>query len=148
MTSYVIKRILLIIPTVLGAITILFFIFFMLPGDPAKILAGGNNRNANPEVVQRINERYGLNDPIFVQYGRYLRHTATWDLGESYQNRRSVNEILGQKAKNSFRLAFWAIVIEIVVGISVGLISAMRRYSWVDTILTVLTSAMSAIPAF
>jgi ABC-type dipeptide/oligopeptide/nickel transport system permease component len=148
MTSYVIKRILLIIPTVLGAVTILFFIFFMLPGDPARVIAGGNNRNPNPEVIARIKARYDLDKPLVVQYADYVGRTAKWDLGESYQNRRSVNEILGQKAKNSFRLAFWAIVIEIIVGISVGLVSAMRRYSWTDTLLTVITSAMSAIPAF
>src|SRR5690349_8884488 len=111
MTSYVIKRILLLIPTVLGAVTILFFIFFMLPGDPARVIAGGNNRNPNPEVIQRIKERYDLNKPLLEQYAHYVGRTAKWDLGESYQNRRSVNEILGQKAKNSFRLAFWAIVI-------------------------------------
>src|SRR5690606_3564407 len=121
MTSYIIRRLLLIVPTVFVALSFLFLLFFLLPGDPARLIAGGAERNIDQGVLERIEERYGLDDPVLVQFGNYWKRTIQWDLGESYLNRRSVNEILGDRAVNSIRLAIWAIIIEIVVGISVGL---------------------------
>lgn len=148
MTSYIIRRLLLIVPTVFVALSFLFFLFFLLPGDPANLIAGGAERNIDPGVLERIEERYGLDDPVIVQFANYWKRTIQWDLGESYLNRRSVNEILGDRAVNSIRLAIWAIIIEIVVGISVGLLSAIRRYSWGDRITTIVTAAASAVPVF
>jgi oligopeptide transport system permease protein len=148
MPSYIIRRILLIIPTVFLALSFLFFLFFTLPGDPVNLIAGGGDRTIEPGVLERIEERYGLDDPVPVQFVNYWKRTITWDLGESYVDRRSVNEILGDKTINSLRLATWAIIIEIVVGISVGLVSAIRRYSLADKLTTIGTAAMSAIPVF
>jgi ABC-type dipeptide/oligopeptide/nickel transport system permease component len=148
MTSYIIRRLLLIIPTVFLALSFLFFLFFTLPGDPASLIAGGADRNIDTGVVERINERYGLDDPIPTQFVNYWERTIRWDLGESFLNRRSVNEILGEKAVNSLRLGIWAIIIEVVIGISVGLLSALRRYSLSDRLTTIITAAASAIPVF
>jgi ABC-type dipeptide/oligopeptide/nickel transport system permease component len=148
MTSYIIRRLFLIIPTVFLALSFLFFVFFALPGDPASLLAGGEDRVVDPGVVERINDRYGLDDPIMVQFKDYWARTVTWDLGESFLNRRSVNEILGEKAVNSLRLGIWAIIIEIIIGISVGILSALRRYSFSDRLTTIVTAAASAVPVF
>jgi ABC-type dipeptide/oligopeptide/nickel transport system permease component len=148
MTSYIIRRLLQIIPTVFVAVSFLFFIFFALPGDPAQLIAGGADRAIDPGVMERINERYGLDDSIWVQFGDYWQRTIQWDLGDSFLNRRSVNAILGEKAVASIRLAIWAIIIEVVIGIAVGLLSAIRRYSWSDKLTTILTAAASAIPVF
>ena len=148
MTGYIVRRVLLLVPTVVGALSFLFFLFFLLPGEPAELLAGGGGRAADPGVVERINERYGLDEPVLEQFGDYWSRTVQWDLGESFLNRRSVNDILGERAVASLRLAIWAIIIELVVGISVGLLSAVRRYSIQDTMTTVLTAAAAAIPVF
>jgi ABC-type dipeptide/oligopeptide/nickel transport system permease component len=148
MTSYIIRRLLLIIPTVFFALSFLFLLFFTLPGDPAQLIAGGADRNIDAGVVERINERYGLNDPLLVQFKDYWVRTIQWDLGESFLNRRDVNDILGEKAVASIRLGIWAIIIEVIVGISVGLLSAIRRYSIGDKITTIVTAAASAIPVF
>lgn len=148
MPSYIVRRILLIVPTVFLALSFLFFLFFTLPGDPVNLIAGGGDRTIDPGVLERIEERYGLDDPIPVQFANYWKRTVTWDLGESYVDRRSVNEILGDKTVNSLRLATWAIIIEIIVGISVGLISAIRRYSLADKFTTIGTAGMSAVPVF
>jgi oligopeptide transport system permease protein len=148
MTSYIIRRLLLIIPTVFLALSFLFFLFFALPGDPASLLAGGEARVVDPGVVERINERYGLDDPLLVQFKDYWARTITWDLGESFLDRQNVNEILKEKSVNSLRLGIWAILIEIVVGISVGILSAIRRYSLSDRLTTIATAAASAIPVF
>ena len=148
MISYTIRRLLILIPTVFAAISFLFVLFFALPGDPASLIAGWQNRSIDPGVVQRINDRYGLDDPLYVQFKDYWEHTIHFDLGESYLNRRQVNDILGERSVNSLRLAFWAILIEIVVGISVGLVSALRRYSIWDKSTTVITAVASAVPVF
>jgi oligopeptide transport system permease protein len=148
MTSFIIRRLLQIIPTVFVALSFLFFIFFLLPGDPARLIAGGAERNVDPGVLERVNERYGLDDPILTQFTDYWQRTVQWDLGESFLTNRSVNEILGEKAVASLRLAIWALIIEIVVGIAVGLLSAIRRYSIGDRVTTILTAAASAIPVF
>ena len=148
MTSYIFRRLLLVIPTVFFAISFLFLLFFVLPGDPASLLAGGNDRTPNPIQVEQINDRYGLNESIPTQFVEYWKRTITWDLGESYLNRQSVNEILGDKAVNSVRLGIWAVILEIIVGLSVGLVSALRRYSFSDRLTTIVTAGASAIPVF
>jgi ABC-type dipeptide/oligopeptide/nickel transport system permease component len=147
-TAFIIRRLLLIIPTVFCAISLLFVLFFLLPGDPATLIAGGGDRTVDPGVIDRIEERYGLNDPMPTQFVNYWKRTLQWDLGESYQSRRSVNEILGDRAVNSLRLGLWAITIEVAVGISVGVFSAIRRYSFSDKMTTVIASASSALPVF
>jgi ABC-type dipeptide/oligopeptide/nickel transport system permease component len=148
MTSYVIRRVLLIIPTVFFALSFLFFLFFTLPGDPVNLIAGGGNRVVNPVTIEQVTERYGFDKPLVVQFKDYWVRTLHWDLGESFQTRRSVNDLLGDKAVNSLRLAIWAIIIEIVVGIAVGLVSAIRRYSLADRVTTIVTAGASAVPVF
>jgi ABC-type dipeptide/oligopeptide/nickel transport system permease component len=148
MTSYIIRRLLQIVPTVFVALSFLFFIFFALPGDPASLIAGGAERTIDPGVLERINERYGLNDSLIAQFGDYWQRTVQWDLGDSFLNRRSVNDILSERAVASVRLAIWALIIEVIVGIAVGLLSAIRRYSWSDRLTTIFTAAASAIPVF
>lgn len=148
MLSYTIRRLLLVIPTVFFALSFLFLLFFALPGDPANLIAGGEGRNPDPGVIERVEERYGLNEPLIVQFKDYWVRTVQWDLGESFSDGQSVNEILGEKAVNSMRLAIWAILLEIVVGISVGVLSAVKRYSLSDKLTTVGTAALSAVPVF
>jgi oligopeptide transport system permease protein len=148
MISYLIRRLLLLVPTVFGALSFLFFLFFLLPGDPAQLIAGGANRAVDPGVLERIEERYGLNDPIPQQFASYWGRTLQWDLGESFLSRQSVNQILGDRAVASIRLGIWAIIIETIVGISVGLVSALRRYSLSDRVTTILTAAAAAVPVF
>lgn len=148
MANYIIRRLLLLIPTVFFALSFLFVLFFVLPGDPATLIAGGGDRTPNAIRVAQVTERFGLDDPLPTQFTNYWKRTVQWDLGDSYKSSRSVNEILGEKAVNSVRLAIWALIIEIIVGISVGLISAIRRYSLIDKLTTVGTAALSAIPVF
>jgi ABC-type dipeptide/oligopeptide/nickel transport system permease component len=148
MTSFIIRRVLLLIPTVIGALSFLFFLFFLLPGDPATLIAGGGDRTIDPGVIERIEARYGFDDPIPQQFADYWGRTLQWDLGESFLNRQSVNEILGERAVASVRLAIWATIIEVVIGITVGLISAVKRYSIADSFTTIGTAAVAAVPVF
>ena len=99
MTSYIIRRLLLIIPTVFLALSFLFFLFFALPGDPASLLAGGEDRVVDEGVVERINERYGLDDPLLVQFKDYWARTVTWDLGESFLDRQQRERHPGREVR-------------------------------------------------
>jgi ABC-type dipeptide/oligopeptide/nickel transport system permease component len=148
MTSYFIRRLFQIALTVFVALSLLFFLFFTLPGDPASLIAGGADRVPDPGVVERVEERYGLNDPLYRQFLNYWERTVQFDLGESYRDRQDVNDLLSERAPRSLRLGIWAILIEIVVGISVGLLSALRRYSLWDRFTTFVTAAASALPVF
>jgi oligopeptide transport system permease protein len=146
--SYVIRRVLVLALTVFVALSLLFLLFFALPGDPAHLIAGGARRPPDPGVVERAAARYGLDEPILVQFGRYWQRTLQWDLGDSFINGRSVNEILGDHATNSVRLGVWAILLEVVVGVGVGLLAAIRRHSVSDRVTTIVTAGMSALPVF
>ena len=148
MGAYITRRLLLMVPTVVGAVTLLFVLFFVMPGDPAQLIAGGGDRGIPETTRQQIEARYGLDQPIPVQYVRYWGRVAKGDLGESFKSRESVASIIGRTAPASARLAFWALVIETVVGLSVGIYSAVRKYSFLDTFVTVGTAAMGAVPVF
>lgn len=148
MVSYIIRRLLLLVPTVFVAISILFGIFFLLPGDPANTLAGGEERPIDQATVDMVAARYGLDQPLPQQFVSYWERTIQWDLGESFRTRTSVNEILGDTVVNSLRLGIWAILLELVVGLSVGVWSAIRRYSFSDRLTTVATAVAAAIPAY
>lgn len=149
MLSYIIRRLVIAIPVVWGALTLLFLLFIVVPGDPVDQIAGGGGQRAvTPEVRANVERRYGLDQPVVVQYGRYLGNVVTGDLGESYASRRSVNDILGERAPASLRLAFWAIIIEILIGIAAGVLSAVKQYSFLDALTTVSTTMVVAVPVF
>jgi ABC-type dipeptide/oligopeptide/nickel transport system permease component len=148
MSSYLIRRLLAVVPTVVAALSLLFVLFFLLPGDPARTIAGGDARHVDPAAVARVESRYGLDQPLPVQFARYWGRTLRWDLGDSYLSGRSVNDIVGDRAVNSVRLGIWAIAIEIVVGVGVGVLSAVRRRSLGDRAATLVTAAMAAVPVF
>ncbi len=146
MGGYILRRTLLVIPVVFGAITLLFLAFFVVPGDPIEIMAG--DRGLTPQTRANIEAKYGLDQPWYVQYEKYWGRLLHGDLGESYRSGRSVNEILGRAAPASIRLAFWAIIIQIVIGIGAGLLSAIKRYSFIDALTTISTTMLLAVPAF
>ncbi len=146
MGGYILRRLLQMIPVIWGALTILFILFFIVPGDPVQLMAG--ERSIPPEVRANIEARFGLDDPLHVQYANYMRRLVTGDLGTSYRNDREVTEIIAQTAPNSLRLAIWAVILEATAGITAGLIAAVRRYSFIDLLTTVSTAMLAAVPVF
>ena len=149
MGSYIVRRLILVIPVVFGSITLLFLLFFIVPGDPVDLIAGGGGSRAVSDSVRaNVEAAYGLDDPWYVQYKDYWVRLAHGDLGESFASRRDVAEIVGDTVKASARLAIWAILIECGIGLTAGVLSAVRRYSFLDSVVTVSTAAVSAIPVF
>jgi len=152
MLGYALRRLLLIIPVVVGSVTILFAAFFVLPGGGSKtaelLAGGGQGRAVAAPILANVIKQNGLDQPVYVQYGRYWRKVVQGDLGKSYKTGRSVNEILKQDAPNSIRLATWALILEAIIGIGAGILSAVRKYSFVDGLTTVLTTIFLAVPVF
>jgi oligopeptide transport system permease protein len=144
--GYVVRRALLAVPVVWGALTLLFVLFFLLPGDPVSQMAG--DRSPTPATRRVIEHRYGLDRPWYVQYGRYWARLARGDLGTSFRQNRSVNAIVRETAPASLRLATWALLVEVVIGVTAGVVSAVRRGSFLDALTTVSTTMLVGIPVF
>ncbi|GAA0307294.1 ABC transporter permease [Streptomyces polychromogenes] len=108
----------------------------------------GGDKARDPAVVEALRERYGLNDPLPVQYGHFVSNLVQGDLGEDYTQRRPVTEVLGPKLVNTAELALAAIVLDILIGLVAGLIAALFRYSFWDVLITLLTTMAVGFPSF
>jgi len=146
MTRYVIRRLLQMVVVFFGATFLLFAALYLLPGDPTQAL--GSDRTLAPATVQAIRARYHLDDPVYVQYVTYMKDIFKGDLGTSIQLNRPVSQLMRETIPWSIRLALSATLVEIVLGIVSGVISAVKRYSFLDTLSTVSTSVLVAIPVF
>ncbi|MFF2405542.1 ABC transporter permease [Streptomyces sp. NPDC058092] len=146
MGRYVIRRLGQMIVVLFGATVVLFCCLFILPGDPVGSLGGDKARD--PAVVAQLRERYGLDDPLPVQYGHFVQNLAKGDLGEDFTQRRPVTEILKPKLANTAELAVTAILIDIAIGVFAGLIAALFRYSFWDVLITLLTTLAVGFPSF
>ncbi len=148
MLGYTIRRIAQVVPVVFFAISLLFLLFYVLPGDPVTMIAGGQGRSIPETTRTNIEQRYGFDQPVLTQFVDYWKNVLSGDLGESYRSSTPVWETVKDFAPNSLRLAFWAVLLEIVIGIGVGLVSAVKRYSFLDTLTTLVTTVAMAIPVF
>jgi peptide/nickel transport system permease protein len=128
MTRYIIRRLVLLIPVLLG---VTFFAYAMLlaTGDPTSALAG---EHATPEMREAVRERLGLNDPLPVQYGRFLLQIAQGDLGRSIMTRTPVTTELRQFFPATIELAMAAMLIAVVVGVPLGAVAGYRHNTYVD----------------
>lgn len=129
MAQYVIRRVLISIPALLGVVFIVFAIARLLPGDPCLSALG---ERATDEVCDDFNERFGLNEPIPIQFVLYLGQLLRGDLGESIRYGRPVTEILIERLPTTIELAFYSLLFASIVGVALGLLSALRRNSRTD----------------
>ena len=146
MAPYILRR-LLWLPVILLVVSFVTFVMGRYgPGDPVQVLMG---QHSNPEVVERIREQRGLNDNIFVQYGRYLGNVVRGDFGESYKYRgRTVAELLKAKMWVSAQLNIAALALSVGLGVPIGLFAALRQGSWWDTAAVATTLFWQSIPVF
>jgi peptide/nickel transport system permease protein/oligopeptide transport system permease protein len=124
-----------------------FLIMYLLPGDPVMLMLEGQSITSM-EQVQKIREEMGLNDPIYVQYGRFLAGAIRGDLGTSARFRQPVTEVILEQFPATLRLSIAGMSIALVVGLTVGVIAAIRRYSWVDTLVMFLSLFGVSTPIF
>src|SRR4030065_2247858 len=145
MFYFIIRRILQIIPVIIGVTLILFTLMYVIPEDPAKLIL---EKGATPEALQNLRVKMGIDKPLYVQYWRYIKQLAKGDLGTSYRYRRSVNSILADHYPNSIKLAVAAIIIEVIIGIFAGIISAVKKYSFWDILVTISTTIAVCVPVY
>lgn len=139
-------RRLVVLPVVLWAVaTTVWFLMIALPGDPVRMLAG---QSAQPEIVARVRADWGLDDPLPVQYARFLGRTVRFDLGYSYLQDRPVVAILLGHLPATLALALTAVALSLSAGILLGLVAALRRGTPLDTALLVGTLAGVSMPVF
>jgi len=134
-----------IIPVLLGVSIVVFFMVRMIPGDPAHIILG---QQATPAQVQQVRENMGLDKPIIVQYGLFLKDALRGDLGDSIVTGRPVTTELMVRLPATFELTAFAMLIAVLVGIPVGVISAVKQYSLLDKTTSVLALTGISMPIF
>ena len=145
MTRYVLRRLLLLVPVLLGISIVTFGMLRLIPGDPAQIMLG---EHATLEDVERIRERMGLNDPIPVQYLRYLQSILKLDLGRAIQTGRPVTQEISQRFPATMELALGAMLFACLFGIPAGILAAYRHNSFLD-LLTMVTALIGvSMPIF
>ena len=149
MLKYTIKRLLLSVPLILGIITATFFMSHLAPGDPMDMyLEQRRQSQVNPEVIELLRKKYGLDQPVHVQYVTWVKNFVQGDLGESFRFRRPVKDLLVEALPYTLQLTFLAIILDALVGISLGVISAVRQYTKLDKAVTVGSLVVYAIPSF
>ena len=146
MLKYIIKRILLLIPILLGVSAIIFILKTVTPGDPARQILGNS---ATEEQVQELREELGLNDPVVVQYVRYIKNIVTkGDFGDSYRTGEPVLSEILPRLGTSGIITIGAVAIGAIIGIVLGIISALKKYTWVDSLVLVISMFFQSVPEF
>lgn len=130
MQTYILRRLLLVIPVLIGVTFLVFSIVRLIPGDPATAIAG---ETATPELIERIRRDLGLHEPILKQYLIFVRRAMEGDLGRSIRSGVSVNKELAARLPNTLKLSVAALILAAVVGILAGIVSATRPGSWFDS---------------
>ena len=144
MGRFIVRRLILAIPVLIGVSIIAFLILHLSPGDPAELLAGDEATQAD---IQMIREKFGLDQPLTTQYFRFIKGIATGEL-ISMKYEVPVMEIVSKRLKNTLILSSVAIAISVIVGIMAGIMSAVHRYSWIDYVATVVALLGVSMPVF
>jgi len=145
MLGFITRRTLYAIPVLLGIIVVVFFLIRAIPGDPCTSLLG---ERATAEACARFDEANGLNDPIWIQLGIYMKNVLTFNLGESIRFSRPVNQLLIERLPLTIELALSALTIAIAVGVPLGIIAARKHNTAVDTATMAFANVGVSMPVF
>ena len=145
MITYITRRILLAIPVLIGIVVVVFLLIRAIPGDPCTSLLG---ERATEEACERFNEANGLNEPVLVQLGIYMKNVFTFNLGESVRFSRPVSQLLIERLPLTTELALSALVIAVLVGVPLGVLAARRHNTAVDTGTMALANIGVSMPVF
>lgn len=145
MGRYIARRMLQFIPVFFGATFLIFALVFAIPGDPIRALAG---EKVMPQtVLDTLNERYHLDEPLWKQYGIYIVNVFQGDFGVDFRD-RPVTELLKQRLPVTIRLAFLAFAFEVVIGIGAGILAGVKKGGFFDNLVLISTLIVIAIPIF
>ena len=146
---YVFKRVLQAIPLLIGIASVTFFIVHIAPGDPMDVyLEKQYRKEVDPQVIELLRKKYGLDRPLPVQYVKWIGNLARGDLGESFRYRRPVAGLIAERIPYTLQLTVLALLLDALVGITLGIISAVKQYSAVDKTVTLGSLVLYSIPHF
>ena len=149
MWQYVTKRVLLMIPTLLGAALVIFLLMNIVPGDIALLIIGGDQGgDINPRELARLRAQLGLDQPLYVQFFSWLWDVVTLDFGKSLWTGAPIMEELWIRLPLSLEVAILATIVSVIIAIPLGTIAAIRQDTWVDYVVRVISIGGLAIPAF
>jgi peptide/nickel transport system permease protein/oligopeptide transport system permease protein len=145
MGRYLVRRLLQFIPVFFGATLLIFVMVWAIPGDPIAALAG--DRVLPEQVLQEIRDQYHLDDPLLVQYGKYMGDVFRGDFGEDFRG-RPVTDLMKQRLPITIRLALMAFAFELVIGVLAGILAGVRKGGFMDNLVLISTLVVIAIPIF
>ena len=154
MRTYILKRLLLVIPTLLGISLITFIIIRLAPGDPAAMRIGSSpqgairNQQLASEIIEKTRQQFGLDKPIPVQYWMWLRSMATLNFGRSYKDNRPVMDKIWERLPVTLQLNIIALILVYLLAIPLGIYSATHQYSGTDKVMTVGLFILYSLPSF
>lgn len=146
MFNYLARRIFTSILVLFGISILVFFVIHLVPGDVTMAILG--RQNVSVEKVAELREQLGLNDPLYVQYGRYLSKALSGDLGASIRNNLPVSATIAEQLSSTFALAIAALLIALLIGGLLGLLAALQHGTWVDTCVMALSVSGLSVPTF
>jgi peptide/nickel transport system permease protein len=145
MGAFILRRLLGAIPLVIGIATIIFFVLRLAPGDPTTFYF---NPNIPPDVIEQLRRNLGLDQPLHIQYVRWLTAFFTGDFGYSFAQSRPVRDILWEALPNTLILTGTALVLVFIIGILIGVLQAVRQYSIFDSVSSVASLFFYSMPSF
>jgi peptide/nickel transport system permease protein len=148
MLRYTLNRMLLMIPTLFGVAVLVFFILRVVPGDVVEVKLRGDGGNVSQETIEMERKRLGLDKPLLGQFGDWMIGLATLDLGKSMWTDRPVIEEIATRLELSLEVAILATIIAVLLAIPLGTIAALKRDTWIDYLVRMITIGGLAIPSF
>lgn len=143
MLRYVLKRLGYMVVSLLIIMTITFFLMKLMPGSPF------NDEKLTPQQTEILNEKYGLNDPVIVQYVNYIKNVVTGDFGNSFQySNQPVWDLIGPRLIPSIEMGITAMIIGVILGVILGVAAATKQNTWVDYTATVISVVAVSVPSF
>lgn len=148
MLSFLVRRLLQTVPIILAVAALIFVMFSVIPGTFASSLSDDGRSVLDAQVMERMNQEFGLNDPVHVRFGKYIAQLATFDLGTSFRTRQPVASVIGDRLWPTAQLAIASMLFAIAIGVPLGFIAALKPGSWVDTVSMVSAVSGLSLPKF
>jgi len=145
MLSYILRRLLMLVPVLIGMTFITFSIVHLIPGNPAQVILG---EAATMSAIESLEESMGLNKPYLVQYGIYMTDLLQGNLGTSLRTKTAIVSEIWPYIAATFELTFFAMIFAVVIGVNAGIISAWKQNTWIDFLAMIIALIGVSIPVF
>ncbi len=148
MLRFIIRRVLQIIPTVVAVSLLIFIIFSVVPGSIASSMFANSKGENDPKLIEKINQEFGLDQPVYVRFGEYVWKLAQFDLGSSFRTRQPVVTVINERMWATLKLAFAAMMVAVVIGVPLGFIAALKPGSLLDSVTMIGAISGLSLPQF